>query len=110
MMADSQDTENLCCDLKCKKQAGAICAKGMVCPQICYVMLCNLQEENFHIHLNFPILLMTNSLNLNLVYYFIFSKLSMIAYLIEIHKSKFANISFILSPVAKLNSMYIFIM
>ena len=32
MMADSQDTENLCCDLKCKKQAGAICAKGMVCP------------------------------------------------------------------------------
>ena len=73
-------------------------------------MLCNLQEENFHTHLNFAISLMTNLLNLNLVYYFISSKLSMIAYLIEIHKSKFANISIILSPVAKLNSMYIFIM
>ena len=37
---------------------------------------------------------MANSLNLNSTNYYIFRNLSMIAYIIEIHKSKFANISF----------------
>ena len=53
-----------------------------------------LREENFHWNLNSAISLMANSLNLNYVYCFIFRNLSMIAYLIEIQKSKFANIYF----------------
>ena len=52
-----------------------------------------LQEEKNHWNLNFAILLfMANSLNS--AYYSIFRNLSMIAYIIEIHKSKFANIKF----------------
>ena len=50
---------------------------------------------------------MTNSLNLNSAYYYIFRNLSMIAYLIEFQQLKFANIKFRefdqLSQVAKLN-------
>ena len=37
---------------------------------------------------------MVNSQNLNSAYYYIFRNLSMIAYVIEIHKSKFANVYF----------------
>ena len=37
---------------------------------------------------------MANSPNFNFAYYFIFRNLSMIAYIIEIQKSKFANILF----------------
>ena len=37
---------------------------------------------------------MANSLNLNSAYYYIFRNLSMITYIIEIQKSKFANIKF----------------
>ena len=51
----------------------------------------SLQEVIFHWNLNFDIALMTNSQNLNLAYD-IFRNLSMIAYIIGIQKSKFANI------------------
>ena len=56
---------------------------------------------------------MESSLNLISAHYYIFRNLSMIAYMIEIQKSKFANIYFLvfltnLSQVAKLNSVYIF--
>ena len=37
---------------------------------------------------------MSNSLNLNSAYYYIFKNLLMIAFIIEIQKSKFANIQF----------------
>ena len=37
---------------------------------------------------------MANSLNLNSAFYYIFRNLSIIAYIIEIQKSKFANIKF----------------
>ena len=54
---------------------------------------------------------MANSLNLNSAFYFIFRNLSLIAYIIGIQKSKFANIKFCefdqSEPVAKLNSVYI---
>ena len=55
-----------------------------------------LQEENFHWNSNFAISLITNSLKLNSAYRYniIFKNLTMIAYMIEIQKSKFANISF----------------
>ena len=51
-----------------------------------------LQEENFHWNFNFAILLMENSLSLNIAHLKIFINLSMIAYVIQIQKSKFANI------------------
>ena len=51
-----------------------------------------LQEEKFHWNLNFAISLMANSLNFNSAYYTSFRNLSIIAYIIEIQKSKFANI------------------
>ena len=51
-----------------------------------------LQAENLHWNLNFAISLMVNSLNSNSAYDTIFINLSMIAYMIEIQKSKFANI------------------
>ena len=38
---------------------------------------------------------MANLLNLNSAYNYVFRNLSMIAYMIEIQKSKFANISFL---------------
>ena len=53
---------------------------------------CNLQEANSHWNLNLAISLMAYSLNINSAYYFIFRNLSMIAYIIEVQKSKFANI------------------
>ena len=49
-------------------------------------------EENFNWNLNFAVSLIANSLNLNPAYYYIFWNLSMIAYIIEVQKSKFANI------------------
>ena len=51
-----------------------------------------LQEENFHRNLNFAISLMTNLVNLNSTYYYIFRYLSMTAYFIKIQKSTLANI------------------
>ena len=51
-----------------------------------------LQEENFNWNLNFAISLMENSLNFNSTHYYIFGNLSMIAYIIAIQISKFANI------------------
>ena len=51
-----------------------------------------LQKENFHWNINFAISLMTNLVNLNSAYYYIFRNLSMTAYLIEIQKSTLANI------------------
>ena len=59
-----------------------------------------LQEENSGLHLNFAILLMANSLNLNSSYLYIFTNLFMIVYIIEIQKSN----SLIFNSV-KLNSM-----
>ena len=50
------------------------------------------REENFHWNSNIVISLMANSLNLNSAYLKIFTNLSMIAYIIEFQKSKFANI------------------
>ena len=41
-----------------------------------------LQEENFHRNLNFAISQMTNLLNCNSMYYYIFENISMIAYYI----------------------------
>ena len=49
-------------------------------------------EENFNWNLNFAVSLIANSLNLNPAYYYIFWNLSIIAYIIEVQKSKFANI------------------
>ena len=54
--------------------------------------LITLQEENIHRNLNYAISLKSNSLNLNSAYYYIFRNLSMIAFIIEIQKSKFVNI------------------
>ena len=51
-----------------------------------------LQEEHFYWILNFAISLMANSLNLNSAYYYIFRNLLMMANIIQIQKSKFANI------------------
>ena len=51
-------------------------------------------QKNFHRNLNLAISLRTNSLYLTSAYYYIFKNFSMIAYLIEIQKSKFANILF----------------
>ena len=48
-------------------------------------------EENFHWNLNFAISLMANWLNPDSAYYDIFRNLSTLAYMIEIHKSKFPN-------------------
>ena len=48
--------------------------------------------ENLHWNLNFAIWVMVNSLDFNSVYYYIFRNLSMIAFIIEIQKSKFPNI------------------
>ena len=45
----------------------------------------------FHWNLNLAILLMANSLNFNPAYHHIFENLSMIVYIIEIQKLKFAN-------------------
>ena len=45
-----------------------------------------LQEENFHWHLNFAILLKENSLNLNSAFISIFRNLSMIAFIIWMQK------------------------
>ena len=53
-----------------------------------------LQEENFHWNSNFAISLMANSLTLNYAYYYIYRNNSMIAYIIEIQKTKFADILF----------------
>ena len=53
-----------------------------------------LQDESFHWNLNFAISLMAKSLDLNSSNYYIFRNLSMIAYMIEIQESKFANIKF----------------
>ena len=61
-----------------------------------------LQEENFPGNLNFASSLMANSLNLNSAHNYIFGNLSMIAYVIEMQKSEFANIDLTnLSQVAK---------
>ena len=54
----------------------------------------NLREENFHWNLNFAISLMANSRNLNSAHDKTLRNLSMIAYMIKIQKSKFANIKF----------------
>ena len=51
-----------------------------------------IHEENFHWNFNFAILLMENSLSLNIAHLKIFINLSMIAYVIQIRKSKFPNI------------------
>ena len=51
-----------------------------------------LQVENFHWNLNFATSLMVNSLYSNSAYKQLFRNLSMIGYIIEIQKSKFANI------------------
>ena len=51
-----------------------------------------IQEEKCEWNLNFAISLMANSLNLNSTDYNTFRNLSMIAFVIEIQKSKFANI------------------
>ena len=74
-----------------------------------------LQEENFHWNLNLAISRMTNSLNFNSIYYYIFENISMIAYYIaKIFKSNLAIFNSVnlanLSQVAKLNSVYIFIL
>ena len=56
-----------------------------------------MNEENFHWNSNIAILPMANSLNLNSAYiyiYFFFRDLSMIAYIIETQKSKFADTEF----------------
>ena len=72
-----------------------------------------LQEESFHWNLDFTISIMVDSRNLNTTC-FIFRNLSIIAYTIEIQKSKFANIKSVnftnLSQVTKLKSVYIFIL
>ena len=80
------------------------------------MMFHTLQRETFHWNLNIAISLMANLLNLNSVYY-IFRNLSMIAYMTEIQKSKFAIILIFnsvnlnnLSQAAKLNSVYILIL
>ena len=52
-----------------------------------------LQEGKFHWNINFAISLMANSLNLNSTYLKIFKIFSMIAYTIEVLRSKFSNIS-----------------
>ena len=54
--------------------------------------LLTMQEENFHWNLNFANSLMANSPNWNSANYYIFRNLSMIAYIIKIQKSKFADI------------------
>ena len=79
-------------------------------------MFHTLQRETFHWNLNIAISLMANLLNLNSAYY-IFRNLSMIAYMTEIQKSKFAIILIFnsvnlnnLSQAAKLNSVYILIL
>ena len=74
-----------------------------------------LQEENFHWNLNFAISLMANSRNLNSAHDNTLRNLSMIAYIIKIQISKFANIfNFMnlnnLNEVVKSNSVYIFIL
>ena len=51
-----------------------------------------LQEEKFHRNSNFTISLIANSLNLSSAHYYIIRNLSMIVYMIEIQKSKLANI------------------
>ena len=71
--------------------------------------------RNFHWNLYFAISLVANSLNLNYAYYYDFRNLSVIAYMIEIRKSKFANVVFFMNltnlrHAAKLNSLYIFIL
>ena len=55
-------------------------------------LLGNPAYKNFLWNFNFAISLMKNLLNLNSAYYSIFRKLSMMAYIIEIQKSIFANI------------------
>ena len=69
--------------------------------------LYTLQEENFHWILNYDSSLMENSPNLNSLYYYVFGNFSMIAYIIEIQKSRiFTSMNFInLSQVAKLSSV-----
>ena len=74
-----------------------------------------LQELNFHWNLNFAISLMTNSLNFNSMYYYIFENILMIAYYTaKIWKSHLAIFNSVnlanLSQVAKLNSVYILIL
>ena len=51
-----------------------------------------LQEENIHSNLNYAILLMANSPNLNSTYHKIFPNISMIAYTIGIQKSNFPDV------------------
>ena len=51
-----------------------------------------IQEEKFEWNLNFAISLTANLLNLNSTDYNTFRNLSMIAFVIEIQKSNFANI------------------
>ena len=51
-----------------------------------------LREENSHWNLSFAISLLANSLNLNSVYYYIYGRISMRGYIIEIQKQKLANI------------------
>ena len=74
-----------------------------------------LLEKKFHSNLNLAISLTANSLSFNSANYKIIKNLSMMAYITKIQKSKFANIWFpefdhSLEKVAKLNSMYIFIL
>ena len=56
--------------------------------------LITLQEKYIHQNLYFAISLMSNLLNLNSAYYYNFRNLLMIAFIIEIQKSKFVNIKF----------------
>ena len=53
-----------------------------------------LHEENFHWILIFAYSLMANLLNFNSAHYRFLGNLSMMAYVIEIQKPKFSNISF----------------
>ena len=48
--------------------------------------------QQFHRNFSLAFYLVTNSLSLNSAYYYIFSNLPMAVYIIEIQKSKFANI------------------
>mgnify|MGYP001795648767 CR=1 FL=1 len=75
------------------------------------------REENFYWVLIFAILLMANSLNLNsahYAHYYIFRNLSMVAYMIKIQNQNsliFNSVNLTnLRQVAKLSSVYIFIL
>ena len=62
--------------------------------RVFYGAIVTLKEEDFHLNLYFAITLMVNLLNINYASYYIFRNLSIIAYIIEIQKSQFANIKF----------------